>query len=171
MSNKNLYFDDNAETAHIDAVVKGRKFFDEKTGDELNLKEGARVKITVSVYSLEEKEIKSHREIKRNKILDKGEILHFKFYVPGEEHRLYEFKVTLLNDLYLVQKGNKFSNLELCRCLVEADRTREKFEADSLNQAFMIASIKYKPNNKSHTCNVFKTFFYKDRRLEDLRIL
>jgi len=171
MPNKNLYFDDNVETAHIDAVVRGRKFIDERTGDELNLKEGARIKITVPAYSLGEKEIKSHRQIKRNKILDKGETLHFKFYVPSEEHRLYEFKITLLNDLYLVQKGNKFSNLELCRCLVEVDRTREKFEADSLNQAFIKASIKYRPNNKSHTCNAFKTFYYKGKQLENLRNL
>ena len=168
MHNKNQYFDDHIETAHIDAIIKGRKLIDAKTGRELYLKEGSRIKVIAPLSSLEEKELKTHEETRRVKILNKGEILRFRFYVLGEG---YEFTVTLLDDLYLFQKGNKFSSFSPCRCLVEADGTREKFEADSLNQAFMKASVKYRPNNKSHTCNVFKTFYYNGKQLENLRSL
>ena len=171
MKGNNQYFDENIETAHIDAVIKGRKLLDIKTGNELLLKEGTRLKIIVPMHLLEEKELKPHKEIKREKILNKDEMLEFRFYIPNERHEPYEFRVVLLEDLYLFKKGNKFSSFAPCKCVITAKRKGEKFEANSLNQAFTKSSVKFRPDNKTHICNVFKTFFYKGRRLEDLRTL
>lgn len=164
----NLFYDHD-EKAYIEAAYRGGRFVDAKTGRQIILQEGARVRIAAPIWSMPSKEEKEqHKEVKRELFLKSGNELEFSFQYDGATHI---FKVVLREDLFLARKGNQHSKLSFCRCVVfKPDSVSQKdFEADSLNQAFMKASIKYRSGNRSHTCNVFKTFYYRGRELESIR--
>ena len=117
---------------------------------------------------IKEDERKKHEKIIKHMLLKKDADLRFSFYY---QNKSYEFRINLIQDLYYIKKGNHFSRLEPCKCTVTLTGTREKIIADSLNQAFVKTSVKYRPKNKTDTCNVFKTFYYEGRKLENLRKL
>ena len=170
MGNNTWYYDIE-QKAYIEAVFDDGRFVDSATKRPIILKEGTRVRIATSIHGVRDKEEeKSHKEIKRELLLRKGAEVDFSFYYSGKS---YEFKVILLDDLFLLKKGNQHSKSSLCKCVVYKPNEKyiKDFEADSLNQAFIKASVKYRPSSRSHACNIFKTFFYKGRRLEDLRTL
>ena len=61
------------------------------------------------------------------------------------------------------KKNNKDSLITKCHFKLQQVQSRLNteridFEFDSLNQAFFQMSLKYRPNNKSHVCNVYNTF-------------
>lgn len=162
------WFNDIEEKAYINAIFKNGKFVDTKTNKLIILKENTKVRISTSICGIKENERKKHKEKIKHIFLKKGAKLKFHFYY---QYKSYEFRINLIQDLYYIKKGNHFSRLEPCKCIVTLSGTREKIIADSLNQAFVKTSVKYRPENKTHTCNVFKTFYYKGRKLEDLRKL
>lgn len=168
MSNNTWYYDIR-EKIYIDAIFKDGRFVDPETNQPIVLKDNTRVRIAVPAYGVQNKEEKKHKEVKRELFLQKGSDVNFHFYHDGKSH---EFKVILLNDLFLLKKGNQHSKLDPCKCMVYKpnEKDKEDFEANSLNQAFTKTSIKYRPNNKSHTCNVFKTFYYSGKELENIRL-
>jgi len=49
-------------------------------------------------------------------------------------------------------------------------RTLGSIEFESLNQCFSMLSARIRPGNRSHSCNVFKVFSYKNKPLDELRI-
>ena len=167
--NKNPWYDDINEIAYMNAIFKFGNFVDAETHERIILKENTTVRISIPLYGIQEGQKKKHNEVKRYLLLKKHTNLNFHFYY---DNKSFEFLVILLDDLYLSKKGNQFSRLEPCKCVVNNPNRKyaSDFETDSLNQAFTKASIEYRPNNKSHTCNVFKTFRYKDEELENLRL-
>lgn len=162
------WWEDIKEKVYINAIFKNGEFVDIQTGKPIVLKDNTAVRIIASIYGIKEAEQNKHREITKNLLLKSGSELNFHFYYKDKG---YEFKVVLIEDLYYRKKGNQFSRLEPCKCIVVLSGTEEKITADSLNQAFIRASIKYRPDNRTHTCNVFKTFYYYGRQLEELRDL
>lgn len=167
MNNSN-WFNDIEEKVYIYAIFKNGQFIDAKTNKLIILKENTRVRISIPIWGIEEIERKRHEEKIRHILLKKGAKLRFHFYYQDKG---YEFIVNLIQDLYYVKKGNHFSRLEPCKCTITLSETEEKIKADSLNQAFVKTSVKYRPKNKAHTCNVFKTFYYEGKKLDDLRKL
>lgn len=160
----------NHETkAYIEATFIHGRFVDIETGRPITLEENTRVRITTPVGSiLSKEEERKHKEIKKELLLKSGAVLEFHFRCGD---KVCEFKVFLREDLFLTKKGNQHSKLGFSKCVIyKPNKESEKdFEADSFNQAFMKASIKYRPDNRSHTCNVFKTFYYKGQELEKIR--
>lgn len=167
MSNNTWYYDIH-EKIYIDSVFKDGRFVDPETNKPIILRENTRVRIATPAYGVQKEEEKKHKEVKRELFLRKGSEISFRFYYDS---RSYEFKVILLKDLFLSMKGNQHSKLSACKCEIYKpnEKNKKDFEADSLNQAFTKASIKYRSNNKSHTCNVFKTYYYQEKSLEDIR--
>lgn len=166
--NNSDWFNDIAEKVYINAIYKNGQFFDVKTNKLISLKNNTKVRISIPIWAINEGERKRHQEKIRNILLKKGVELRFRF---NYQDKRYEFKVNLIENLYYTRKGKQFSKLEPCKCIVTLIGTSEKIIADSLNQAFVKISVKYRPQNKTHTCNVFKTFYYKGRKLENLREL
>jgi len=168
ITKNNSWWDDIKEKVYINAIFKNGEFVDTQTGKPIVLNVNTAVRIIVSIYGIKEAEQKKHRDITKNLLLKSGSELNFHFYYQDKG---YEFRINLIQDLYYTKKGNHFSRLEPCKCTVTLTGTREKIIADSLNQAFVKTSVKYRPQNKTHTCNVFKTFYYEGRKLENLRKL
>ena len=162
------WLNDIVEKAYINAIFKNGEFIDAETNKSISFKENAKVRMSIPIWGIKEAERKSHEKKTRQILLKKDAKLRFHFHYKDKD---YEFKVNLIQDLYYIKKGNHFSRLEPCKCIVILSGTEEKITADSLNQAFIKASVKYRPENKTHTCNVFKTFYYEGRKLDDLRQL
>lgn len=166
------YFEDKT-VAHIDAYYKEGNFYDFHTGklvkleyDENRNEKGILTKIIVPLDYISEENIETHGNRVQKKILDKGSILTFSMYYNSEREH-YKFQVRLEEDLVLNKVGNKPAKLNACKCIVipsEEDRNKiiftdfEPIEFNSLNQAFLQTSIRYRPKNSSHVCNVFTTF-------------
>ena len=161
------YFD-GLPTAYYDAVFQDGKFFDPQTGNEILLKERARVRIQTLRSDVLNEEYQKHLEKRSEKIINAGEQLHFRI-----AH--HDFTLQLLEDLFLTQEGNRFSKLGGGRCVVKSVNSHlDKLdflplEAETLNQAFTQVSIRYFAEKRSHNCNVFKTMWYEERLLEALR--
>lgn len=162
------WVNDIEEKVYINAIFQNSRFIDAETNKLISLKENTRVRMSFPIWGVKETERKTHKKKIRQILLKKDTNLRFNFYY---QDRNYEFVVSLRQDLYYTKKGNQFSRLEPCKCIVVLSGTKEKITADSLNQAFVKISVKYRPKNKTHTCNVFKTFYYQGRKLDDLREL
>lgn len=164
------------KTAYIDAEYVNGIFYDVKTKKAIKLKDdllkhsrrGVAVRIIAPLYSIIDSDYKLHTNLRKEVLLKKEERLHFLLTKEGD-NRQSEFTVELREDLFLTQKGNKFSSLESCRCLVFDEKANNIIEAESINEAFTKTSVKYRPNNRTHSCNVFKTMQYKGKYLENLR--
>ncbi len=158
---------EHGQKVHINAIAKDGKFFDTKTGKEIELKEGAELKMIVPIQYIPEEQLKNHNENKERTLLKKGSNLYFKFRANNE---VICFDVLILNDLILESKGDKLGRLKNCKCIVSSKNGKIKeLKTDSLNQAFTRASIIVRPENPSHNCNVFKSFYYEGRTLDCLR--
>lgn len=166
--NNNDWVNDIEEKAYINAIFKNGQFIDTETNKLIFLKENTRVKISIPIWGIEQTERKRHEEKIRQILLKKDTKLKFHFYYQGRD---YEFIVNLFQDLYYTKKGNQFSRLDPCKCTIRFVDSQNEIVADSLNQAFVKMSVKYRPKNRTHTCNVFKTFYYERRKLDDLRKL
>lgn len=162
------YFD-GLPTAYYDAIFQDGKFINAQTGNEIKLKDGARVRIQTIRSKVLDEDYERHLEKRSEKIIDAGEKLYFRI---GH----HDFTLQILEDLYLTKEGNRFSKLGACRCVVlEIHSHRDRFdfqpvEAETLNQAYTQTSIRYFPGKRSHNCNVFKTMSYGGRALESLRV-
>ena len=63
----------------------------------------------------------------------------------------------------MAKKNNKDSVISKCHFKLQQVQSKLNTEKndidfDSLNQAFFQMSLKYRPKNKSHACNVYNTF-------------
>jgi hypothetical protein len=65
-------------------------------------------------------------------------------------------EVKLEDDLYMTMRGAKLAFCEPVRCLL----VREKAQAESLNQAYTIASELYEKGRRSHGGSIFRNVHY-----------
>jgi len=175
-------FFDEVITAHIDAYYKKGKFYDYYTDKEIKLREddlttlkGVIVRIVAPLHNIDDENYQVHSQKHEERIMKKGEYLFFGMDYK-KENKSFEFKIDLVEDLWVEKIGNKLSKLKTCKCIV-ADGTEkhgnssinnfQPIVCNSLNHAFTRTSIKYRPENASHTCNAFKTFRTKDGNIID----
>lgn len=160
-------------TAHIDAYYKEGKFYDYYTDEEIKLAgnplldKGIVVRIIAPLASINSN-VENHTQKLTKILLTSGTLLFFKMeYTVNDKNLSFEFILQINADLGIERIGYKFSKLQPCNCTVihaidsGNNRSVEDFQpikTKSLNQAFLKTSIKYRPENSSHVCNVFKTF-------------
>jgi hypothetical protein len=160
-------------TAHIDADYKEGKFYNYYTDEEIKLAgnpildKGIMVRIIAPLASVNSNDKNQTQKLSKT-LFTPGTILFFKMeYIENEKKHTLEFSLATNANLVIERIGNKFSKLKSCDCTVingfdsGINKEVEDFEpikCNSLNQAFLKASIKYRPENASHVCNVFKTF-------------
>jgi hypothetical protein len=80
-------------------------------------------------------------------------------FPPRNESGFVAF--TLLEDLNLIYRGNKYSKLAECKCAIP----KLKLEAKSVNHAYALISTQLEPARRSHTGNVFKCVYFDDGML------
>jgi hypothetical protein len=157
-------------TAYIEAIYKDDKFIDKRTGKKVKLTEplfgeGISVLIEVPISVLSQEDYDYHTSNHSRLVARAGDILYFDLDYKAEAAK-FLCEVLLEEDLVISSKGNKPSHSS-CNCAVVMVKdyynkksiiSHEVINADSLHQAFFQASLKYRPKNKSHNCNVYKTF-------------
>jgi hypothetical protein len=166
-------------TAHVYAYYKKGEFYDFDTGEKVKLEErepvepfdkekpnGIFVKIIVPLFRTTDEDYEKHKKLERKQLLSTHTKLQFYMGVYGRGR--VRFEVVIKSDLTASKKGNKEWKLDNCPCqLIGAEERYEQgyldfdfepIEAMSLNQLFTQISIRFRPENISHNCNVFKTF-------------
>ena len=158
-------------TVHIYARYKEGKYFDIDTNKEVVLSNNTFVKMVTLKANITDEDYLKITEVIRKKVLPEGTLLFMRMPMVNEGE--YVLKVLLLDDLIMKKSGNKEAMVESCRCEVldRIERGRfsnsvkfEPFKADSLNQAFFQASIRYRPNSKSHSANIYQYCYLEDGR-------
>ncbi len=154
-------------TVKINAIFAGGQFLNPETKNPVVLNGQHNVTITVPFESLPKELQKEYDKSVEKTLINKGSVLYFELEV---ENTIRRFEVVLSDDLVLRSKGNKLGKLDPCRCVVnDTDTMKVITEAESLNQAFTKTSVLLRPNNKTHNCNVFKTFHFEGRPLDYYR--
>lgn len=150
-------------TAHIDARIIDGRIIDIRDGAEIKLKDRALVRI-VAYKSDIPKELEERFYNHQQKILDTGTFLVFSIY--DERNKAIKFEVELRSEGFMVKEGNKLSRFT-CReiWLLPTDTSRqylfEPMRVESLNQAYFQMSMRVNSRAKSHTVNVYDTFYVK----------
>lgn len=164
-------------TVHIHARYKDGKFYELDTNKEVVLSNGAITKMITLLANVRDEEYPKFAEEQRREVLPVGAILFIQ--MPMGNQGQFRLVVKLLTPLTMKKTGNKDAIVEPCKCKV-IDRIEdgfimnsvkfEPFEADSLNQVFFQASVKYRPQNKSHATNIYQSCFTEDgRKLSNFR--
>lgn len=154
-------------TAKINAIYAGGKFLNPESKKPVVLNGQHNVTITAPFESLPKELQEEYGKSEEKTLITKGSVLYFEL---GVENTIRRFEVVLSDDLVLRTKGNKLGKLDSCCCVVsEMDTSMVIAEAESLNQAFTKTSVQLRPNNKTHNCNVFKTFHFEGRPLDYYR--
>lgn len=178
------YFGDIV-TDHIHAEYREGKFFYYDTNDEVILDydkkiqpKGIYVKIVAPLHNILDEKFQDAAKKSERRIMDSGSILYFQMkYDVNSSNNLFVVEVKLLDDLFIDQIGHKPATLKSCRCIIlnvwdKFSKMKkvpvEMIEATSLNQLFTQASVKLRPNNRSHSCNVFRTFKINERNYLDV---
>jgi len=152
------------QTALFNVVLKNGKFINIDNGEPISFIEGSFLRIKTGLSSIDDDDV--YREITKNEsrdVLEAGKTLTFWIDVPTGRGRLY-FKGLIISPLTMTKKNNKDSVITKCEFKLEevhSDSNSEKINLmfNSLNQAFFQMSLKFRPNNKSHVCNVYNTFY------------
>lgn len=154
-------------TAKIDAIYDGDQFFNQLTKKPVVLNGQHHVIITVPFEAIPKELQEEYNKPEEKTLVTKGSVLYFEL---GVKNVIRRFEVVLSDDLVLRTKGNKLGKLNPCRCVVsDMDTKKIIIQAESLNQAFTKTSVLLRPNNKTHNCNVFKTFHFEGRPLDYYR--
>lgn len=172
------YFGD-LQTAHVYAYYKNGEFYDFDTNEKVELEErnpnepfdknnpdGVLVKIIVPLSRTTDSDYARHKEQRDQCFLAAGNCVEF-YLDLQEPFAKLKFVVRLDSDLSISKRGKKEWRLSGCDCTLVNCRNAntneifdlEEIKALSLNQMFLKASIKYRPNNASHNTNVFKSFY------------
>jgi hypothetical protein len=154
----------NLPTTHLYAQIKDGKLIDVETEKEVILKDGALVKIVTILANINDDDYEKYAKEKRKKVLPLGAELLIKMPYQNQQ---FSFKLILKEDLYFSKKLNKEAVAEKCKIEVvemyDGHNAKNKnfipFETNSLNQAFFQASVKYRPNNRSHNANIYENCF------------
>ncbi len=158
---KRNYFDE-LPRAYYDAIYSKGKFYDLESKEEIVLEDNALVRIAVKRKDVVDRDYERHVEISHEILCKKENLLFFNL---SHDNNKFIFEVKLHEDLYIGRKGNSQGRLNSCECEIIEMRVNgykeeldEPLKADSLNQLVTLASVKFRPGNKSHTTNVFKSF-------------
>lgn len=156
--------------AYYNAIYKDGKLFNTKTGKEIQLKEGAPIRLKTLHSHVLDEDYEKHLEKRRETMLNKGTVLIFKI-------NKYCFHLELKEPLFLTKEGNKNSRLSNVHCQVTAMYKGDKhipefeyIEANSLSQAYTQTSINHFPDNGSHNRNTFLTFYFDKKPLKEYRM-
>jgi hypothetical protein len=147
-------------------------FINIDTGEPIGFNNNSLLKIRTELSSIKDENYEEITKEEVKEMLSEGTYLHFSFSC---EYDAFHFYGILTKPLIMSKKNNKDSLISRCsfRILTVNSRSiHEELDLDfsSLNQAFFQMSIKYRPENKSHVCNVYKTFRTEEGRyLEDFR--
>ncbi len=163
---------ENEPLVKIHATIKNNKIVSIDTGEEILFAKEPYLEILTMPICLSDKDQLARLSIRKSFVIMKENeelVFSFKKKRKKENDLIYEFTVKLLEDLTLKIIGQKLGSLEDCACII-CDGSIDKFKirgfkpfhASSLNNAFTKASVKYRPENASHNCNVFKKFYDKD---------
>ncbi|WP_158085413.1 hypothetical protein [Niastella vici] len=166
-------------------IYKNGHFYDNPNGQRIELQEGAQIRIEAEencfieaqpagTWPVEQKdskqkstEIANDSKIEKSeKILSRGSFLYFK--IP-HSNKKYEFKVELLEDLYMVKKKNRKKSdsvLYDCTCVTKEEITNnlEFFEevfAKSLNELHKNTFVHFFGNDGNPACNAIDRFYEK----------
>jgi hypothetical protein len=165
-------------TAHVYAYYKNGEFYDFDTREKVKLEErepvesfdkenpsGVFVKIIVPLYRTTDEDYEKHKKQECKQLLPAYTKLIFDMGI--KDYGRMRFVAIIKADLYALKKGNKEWKLDDCPCELVRESNYypeilpfeiESIEANSLNQLFTKVSVKYRPDNASHNCNVFKVF-------------
>lgn len=156
-------------TVHIYERYKEGKFYELDTDKEVVLSNGSITKMITLLANVSDEEYPKFAEVQRKEVLQEGAIIFMN--LPMGDKGTYRLVVKLLSPLIIKKYGNKEAVVEPCRCkVIDILEDRyimnsirfEPFEADSLNQVFLQASVKYRPQNKSHSTNIYQSCFTED---------
>jgi hypothetical protein len=163
-------------TVYIHAKYQDDKYYDIISGKEVKLSNGSIVRIKTLLANIAVEDYPKFEEIKRE-VLPQGSILSIRMPISNEGE--YKLILRLKSPLVMKKTGNKEAIVEPCFCEVfdchvlggfGSNLKFDPFIADSLNQAFFQASIRFRPDNKSHTTNIYQSCFLEDgRSLASLR--
>ena len=170
-----------------DFIYKNGHFYDKITEKRVGIVDGAKICIIAPSESFtsflpagryplkilsrgdKEFEIRNQPDLaKWRKIYDKGHSLYFSITRSvGEITIVHEFKVELMEDLYLyVKKGWKQQDGKLydCACIVRENISRsidffEEVNAGSLNEAYKYTFVHYFGNDGNPACNAIDRFY------------
>lgn len=174
MKTKTNYFG-TAPPADINAKYTNGNFTDRDTGNEITLKEGAHLQMTVYQSDITPRDVEKLKTITRE-VLPRGEEIHFELTGAG-----LKFYIRLHEPLIFEKKANKNAAMKPCKMEVYKSKVMDRYklpknfefepyEVKTLNQAFFKASVKYRPDNPSHSVNVYTHFRTSDgKELENLR--
>ncbi len=168
-------------------IYKNGHFYDSISKKRVGLMDGAEISIValpkyftsvppVGTYPLKvlnqgQKEFKIRNEpglAKHKKIYDKGDFLYFSIpRTDGKKTIFHEFKVELLEDLYLYLKKNwkqQEEKLYDCACIVKENISRtidyfEEINAESLNEAYKYTFVHCFGNDGNPACNAIDRFY------------
>lgn len=150
----------NVPTAQFFVRYENGKFYDIELEEEINIKDKALLQIKTNRFNIDDKIYDKITNQQEKKILPSGTKLYFHLLL---KNGTIKFVLVLDEDLILTKKNNKLSKVKSCRfSIVEMDGTQIKedvvYKGNSLNQAYFQMSKKFNPENRSHVCNVYKTF-------------
>lgn len=152
--------------AYIDAMYKEGVLIDHDTGKPLELEEGALLRIKVAEFSLPKKLQNHHEKIENVTLLEKESKLFFTIKLDGNNK---EFGLIIRDNLLIIRKGNRMGRLSNVFCEVFDDNNNLVATANSLNEAYTRTSVFLNPENRTHTANAFRVFYYEGIRLKDIR--
>lgn len=159
--------------------------FYEQDGKRVELQEGAKIRIEVGnndfieaqpagrwpimIKDCEEKATEVTRDVLvaiSKKILDEGSFLYFN--IP-RGNKKYEFKVELLEDLYMVKMKNRKKVEPIlydCTCVVKENISNnlkffEEIFAKSLNELYKNTFVHFFNNKGNPACNAIDRFYEK----------
>lgn len=166
-------------------IYKYGHFYDSVSKKRMTLVDGAEICIValpgsftdgphvgpfpLKVLNQTEKEFEIRNEpdlVKHNRIYKKGSFLYF--YISrshGKENVTHEFKVELMEDLYLfLKKGWKQEKLYDCSCIVRENISGtidffEEIHAESLNEAYKNTFVHFFGNEGNPACNALDRFY------------
>jgi hypothetical protein len=165
-------FFDHIPTLEIQGIFRDGQFVSRTTGDAIQMKAEAPVRIIVEDAYVLPSDMQQYRDGEQVKILKTGEEAYFDIKIDDLNYRFY---VRLLENLFLSRKRGKSARFSKAACEVYNYEPKSLYfktiKADSLSDAFTKTSEIYRLGKRSHTCNAFTTFFDAEKEIsfDDIR--
>ncbi|MDP4150116.1 MAG: hypothetical protein Q8927_18845 [Bacteroidota bacterium] len=172
----------------LDLIYKNGHFYDLQSKKRVMIADGAKINLSapaacfrpfapvgkhpLKVLTSEEKDksIRNEQELSTyRKIFDRGKFLYFAIHRYDDKKKvaIHEFKVELLEELYLLLKknwGRQEERLYDCACVVRENTTGtidyfEEIHAESLNEIYKCTFVHYFGNAGNPACNAIDRFY------------
>lgn len=151
---------------HIYAKYLDGKFYDLSSDEEIVLENDSIVRMTAATMSLKDINYERYTSNIQKTIIRSGNVIYMK--VTMKDGNNYILSLGLITDLNMTKRKNKFAqvdkDLQFEAFKLEDEMGKEvynfePFKENSLNQAYFQISLKYRPEAKSHTTNIYKSCF------------